>query len=150
MPKQWNGNGAMDAIRALVWEGIRRATLFYWDRLQSELNVPNTGERRKRVVNTSQGKIGSTYTVYPNPSKPGEPPRKRTGNLQRNVMYELDEASLKSRVGITPNAIYGLFLELGTIYMLARPWLMATLRKYRQQIQAFLVGAADFKGSHEP
>ncbi len=77
-----------------------------------------------------------SYTAYPSPSKPGEPPRKRTGWLARNVTYEVDGKNGVARVGLTANARYGIYLELGTSRMAARPWLLVTARKLAPQLEA--------------
>jgi hypothetical protein len=60
------------------------------------------------------------------PSKPGEPPKKVTGHLQRMIMHELDRSKGKARVGT--NVVYGKFLELGTRIMRRRPWLSRGVR----------------------
>lgn len=120
----WNDKAREEAFEA-GWEGIRRATAFFHGKLKQELNVANPRSRKKR----QRG-------VYTNTSRPGEPPHKRTGWLQRHVIFELDRKNLRSRVGLSVNAIYGLFLELGTRKMAARPWLMATLKKYWAEIRA--------------
>lgn len=124
----WNGQAEEEAVLKAGWEKIRRAAHYFWDRVHDELNVPNTGK--------SVGKKGHRHTVYPNPSKPGEPPRKRTGWLQRHVLEQYDQNKLEAIVGLATAAIYGLFLELGTRRMRARPWLLATLKKYWGQMQA--------------
>jgi hypothetical protein len=104
----------------LQWRGDE-ALAFFWQACVQTLNVSNP-------------------RPYDTPSKPGEPPRKRTGWLQRNVLYELDEKTLSGRVGITRNARYGLYLELGTRRMAARPWLLATLQKVEKQLNAIAGG----------
>ncbi len=139
MSLTWNDE-AQEQVNAEAWNRLRQATVFFHGTVQQVLNVPNTGERRKRTRNTVAGRKGSQYTVYPNPSLPGEPPRKRTGWLQRNVVYRFVKAELRALVGITVNAPYGLFLELGTRMMDARPWLAATLRKVWPQLQTILGG----------
>jgi hypothetical protein len=113
----WHGDEAMKEVRANTWEKIQRMVVFFHTELLAVLNKPNP-------------------PPYANSSKPGEPPRKRTGWLQRNVLYELDEKKLEGRIGITKNAIYGLFLELGTKTMAARPWLFATLARLMPQLKA--------------
>ena len=125
----WNGDRVKQLAFDAGWEKLVRMTEFFWGHLLQALNVPNSGVRVKR-------RGGGTRTVYPNPSKPGEPPRKRTGWLQRHVQREYDKASLTSRVGVQRNALYGIFLELGTRRMAARPWLLATLNKVRTQLEA--------------
>jgi HK97 gp10 family phage protein len=106
-------------LRALM-----RVTALLHAGLLERLNAPNTGVRRRR----KKPRRGS-YTVYPSPSKPGEPPRKRSGWLQRNVVYQIDKSALSARVGVTANARYGLYQELGTSRMAARPWLASTARE---------------------
>ncbi|MCC6421631.1 MAG: hypothetical protein IT429_25710, partial [Gemmataceae bacterium] len=69
-----------------------------------------------------------------------EPPRKRTGWLQRHVQYRLDREQSRGVVGVAAQAPYGLALELGTKNMAARPFLLSTLEKYREQLQAIARG----------
>ena len=126
----FNGDPAMREIRARSWNGLRRATLFFWQQLQLALNIPNPGVRVRRGRRTR--------TIYPSPSQPGEPPRKRTGFGQRNVIYRLDQTRMMSKVGIMGNAPYMAYLELGTRRVRARPWLLATLMRFRAQIKTLL------------
>lgn len=126
----WRGGEEMATIRAASWDGVRRAVVFYFTQLQQALNVSNP-------------------RPYKTPSRPGEPPRKRTGFLQRAIAYELDEAKGEARVGVKANAKYAGFLELGTSRMAARPFLLATLEKFLPQIKALAQtggGAAPAKG----
>lgn len=88
---------------------------------------------------TKDGKVRKvrSVTIYPYPSQPGEPPRKRTGWGQRHVVWEFvndPSRGPSGRVGIAKNAMYMLYLELGTRRVKRRPWLVATLRKYLQSI----------------
>jgi len=112
-------------LRQRAWEGLARAVVHLHTRLLERLNVPNTGTRGRRGG-----------TVYRNPSRPGEPPRKITGWLQRNVVYELDVGGLKARVGLAANATYGAYLELGTHRVRPRPWLLSTLEQERPYMAA--------------
>jgi hypothetical protein len=79
-----------------IAEGMLRAMVFFQTTHMSMLNVPNTGVTMKRKRDTRQivgmsivtgFKRNSTYTIYPNPSKPGEYPRKITGQGQAGVTY---------------------------------------------------------------
>jgi hypothetical protein len=83
-----------------------------------------------------------TATVYPYPSKPGEPPRKRTGWGQNHIVWDVDRAALEGRVGISVNAMYMLFLELGTRRMRPRPWLVATYEKLKSQLNRLILAEA--------
>ena len=137
----WDGPGALARVQNVAWEGLVKAALYLHTRLVEVLAVPNTGERRlSRWRRTPSGRAAS-YTVYPHPSRPGEPPRLRTGFLQRNVRYELDRARRVARVGITRNARYGLYLERGTARVQARPWLVATVEKHLGKLRGVATGA---------
>src|SRR5689334_11890578 len=87
----WHANDAQEQIRLVLLDGLTRATVWLWTKLQEVLNVPNTGVRRKSSRRKTPSGRPASYTVYPSPSKPGEPPRKRTGWLARNVKYEVDK-----------------------------------------------------------
>ncbi|MBY0523429.1 MAG: hypothetical protein K2R98_08515 [Gemmataceae bacterium] len=117
----WHGDDAYKVVVDSGWDRIRRAVVFFWQSVQTALNVSNP-------------------RPYRTPSQPGEPPRKRTGFLAANVKYELGQAQMKGRVGIGANALYGLFLETGTKWMAARPWLQATLDKVIGQLRAIIGG----------
>ena len=115
---QWNGdgkNGAKAVVMRASWEAIKRVTVYFWTAVQNAINVSNP-------------------RPYITPSKPGEPPRKRTGWFAANVIYELDEQKQEGRVGVTQGAIYGIFLEL----VMNRPWLLSTLRKVMPQLQGIV------------
>ena len=116
-------------LRQRQLRALQRATVYLWQHLQQVLNVPNTGQRRKRKYGRG------SYTVYPNPSKPGEAPRKRTGFLQRNVKYDIDRKNISARVGVTENARYGAYLEL----LMDRPWLLVTARRLMPQMVRMMI-----------
>ncbi len=115
----WNGDDAFKRIREEAWQRILRAAIHFWKELKAVLNVLNP-------------------PPHTNSSRPGEPPRKRTGWLQRHVLYEPDKPNLVVTVGLGKNAIYGLWLELGTRRLAPRPWFMATLRKLLPTLQSFV------------
>lgn len=113
----WHGPDVLAEVNATAFDNLLRAVSFYHTKLLEEVNVSNP-------------------RPYDSPSAPGEPPRKRTGFLQRNILYEVYKSAQMVRVGVSLNALYGLFLEFGTRFMQPRPWLLATLDKYWQQIKA--------------
>lgn len=57
---------------------------------------------------------------YPPPSAPYEPPHKRTGYLQRNVLSERDSSK---NLRIRSEAEYSSYLEHGTKKMAPRPFM---------------------------
>ncbi len=117
----WNGPQAQKQVLAASWQALQRAVVYYHTKLLEALNVSNP-------------------RPYKMPSRLGEPPRKRTGYLQRNVLYELDEPALTARVGMSTNAKYGAYLEKGTKHLQRRPWLLATLDKFIHQTKALAEG----------
>ena len=115
---EMNWDDSIDTrIRALAAEKIARVTVAFHTQVLEELNVSNP-------------------RPHTTPAPPGSPPRKRTGWLQRHVLYELDQEQLRGRVGVSVNALYGIWLDIGTRFMAARPWLLATARKYWQTLQS--------------
>lgn len=84
-----------EALRRVA-NGMLRAMVFFQTTHMQMLNVPNTGTTMRRQRDTRQivgmsivtgFKKGSSYTVYLNPSKPGEYPHKITGQGQAGVTY---------------------------------------------------------------
>lgn len=60
-------------------------------------------------------------------SGPGFPPNTDTGNLVRNIAFNIDTEKLEGSVGT--NVEYGKYLEFGTSKMEPRPWLLPALAK---------------------
>ena len=119
-------HGQSQKIAEALFPRVLRAAVYYHTKVLEALNKPNSGV-------TVKGK-----RRYLSPSLPGEPPRKRTGWLQRNVLYEVNQKAGTVRVGVTQNAKYGLYLELGTRRMQARPWLLSTLRQLLPVLQVLM------------
>lgn len=107
---QWNGTHAKQLIFDAAWDGLLRAAVFYWHAVTNAVNVPNTGRSIKGRGPAGQKK---SFTIYSNPSKPGDAPHKITGWLQKHLQYWADKSNLVVRVGLALGAKYGLFLELG-------------------------------------
>jgi len=119
------------ALENATADGMAMATQYYHSELKRAVNRPNTGTRVK-VKRQTAGGNKTSRTIYNNPSNPGEAPRKRTGFGQRGIVREIDRQKIMARVGVTKNAIYMYYLELGTKHIARRPWLMATLKKKKQ------------------
>lgn len=66
-------------------------------------------------------------------SKPGEPFNIDTGATIKTIRWWIDKQKLTARVGTTSNV--GLWMELGTSSVAARPWLMPAFRKVRSQLR---------------
>ncbi len=120
MKSKFNGPAAEAHVLHATWESLMRAVEFLWKELVTVV-LAKTNPR-----------------PYKTPSLPGEPPRLRTGWLRTHVVREYNPYTLEARVGVTKNAIYGLFLELGTSRMAARPWLLSTVMRLMPQMQAMV------------
>lgn len=130
---EWNGEVFEKQLRSATADGLNRAGTFYHAKCREAVSKPNTG-RRVPVQRQTPGGNKRTRTIYPNPSKPGEPPRLRTGFGQRNIVKNFNREELYVRVGITANALYMIYLELGTRHIARRPWLVATLQENKDVI----------------
>ena len=111
-----HGNERIAEIEAAGWEAVQRCTVFLWTECMKACGISNP-------------------RPYLNSSKPGEPPRLRTGFGQRNIAYELDQAKGIGKVGVRTNAKYMAYLDQGTSRILPRPWLLATAIKFRRQLE---------------
>lgn len=134
---RFHGKQFIQGFEKATATGLLRAGAFYHTACQRAVSVPNSGVRVRRKRDTSRGKAGSTFTIYPRPSKPGEPPRLRTGFGRKSIVRNWSGWKTKDpwvRVGVTRNGIYMFFLETGTRTIARRPWLTAVLMKYRTQI----------------
>lgn len=119
-----NIGAAMEEARREAAERLLRAAVYFQDQQRQRVGVSSPGERRRRTRDTVAGKKGSTYTVYPSPSKQGEYPRKQTGKGQADIVYgpetaaEIIAEGLKVRIGGVVNndnpkvGNHLLFLEL--------------------------------------
>ena len=105
----WRGEEFNRRTKNAISIGINRAGTFLLTAAQQEVSRPNTGQRRTRKRATSRGKKGSSFAVYPSPSKKGEAPRLRTGHGRGAIVHEHDKRRLESRVGIRKNAMYMLW-----------------------------------------
>lgn len=130
---KWNGKEFADKLEAATTEGLMRAGQFYHTKCVLAVSKPNTG-RSVKVKRQTPGGNKRTRTVYPNPSKPGESPRLRTGFGRKNIVVNHDKRGRWTRVGVTMNGIYMFFLEVGTRRIARRPWLLKTLMDNQEMI----------------
>ena len=119
---EWNGDDANAYIR-----GRSLAALMV---LAAE------GERRAKELVSIQG---------PPRSSPGAPPHKDTGNLHDSITSEVDAGQMTARVGTDLD--YGLFLEVGTSKMAARPWLRRSLMELTSRADQVLAAGMGDEGA---
>lgn len=132
---KWNGKQFEAMLKKATSDGLKRAGVFYHSKCQQAVSRPNTG-RSVKIKRRVPGGNKRTRTIYPNPSKPGEPPRLRTGFGRKNIVINHDPKGRYVRVGIAANAMYMFYLEVGTRSIARRPWLLRTLMDNQQVIGA--------------
>jgi hypothetical protein len=109
---------------------------FYWNenfRAKLDSEIPKRLLTAGEVVKAEAVRsIGTSFRTA-GPSAAGDPPHARTGQLRQSVFTEYDHARKVVIVG-TPLK-RGLFLEIGTSTMAARPWLRPALNVSRDKIK---------------
>jgi HK97 gp10 family phage protein len=89
------------------------------------------------IISDAQRSMMEPKTGSPGPqttrSAPGESPAVQTGTLKESLAQEPLEDRVGIRVGT--NIRYGLYLELGTRKMRARPWLRPALDRSAKAIR---------------
>lgn len=130
---KWHGDVLKRALKHASGNGIHAAAVKLRDECQTVVAQPNTGVSVTRTRDTARGKKGSTYTIYPHPSSPGEPPKLRSGAGQRNIFAER-LGSDAAKVGSRANGIHMFYLEMGTTHVARRPWLVATLLAKQEEL----------------
>ena len=116
------GDFRKDCIKRLTKVGI-----YLTSKIRTKLN------RAQKYVRYSGGK----YYRGLNPSKPGEYPKKLSGQLMKSITYKVDETNLVVQVGSSLKG-YPLFLEVGTKFMKPRPWLSLTMVAEHEKIKDIL------------
>jgi len=134
---KWNGPVVKKQVNNAVLQGIRAVTVSLYHACREAADVPNTGAEitLSRPPAPGERKRNKTQrTIYPDSSKPGEPPRRRTGHGQRNIVCGWTRTPfIEGRVGFTANARYMMFHELGIRYKRVgfqrRPTIVPTFMK---------------------
>ena len=107
---------------------------------------PNTGVTVRFSKQLRKRRKGSKFlnktqrTIYPDPSKPDESPKRRTGFGHKNIVWGYSRTLRAARVGYTRAARYMTFHELGIRYkrrgLEQRPTIVPSLKDNRQRILA--------------
>ncbi len=116
----------IEALKREVNKSLHKAGVMLVSDIRKNLNTAQPYVRR-----------GSSFRGM-EPSRPGDFPRKLSGQLLKSIAYVVDEVNMVLTVGT--NIKYGRFLEFGTRRMTARPWLLRTYQAAQQKIAA-LFGA---------
>lgn len=131
---KWKGNQFQQQLKKATAQGLLRAGTYYHQKCREAVSTPNTG-RSVRIKRKRPGGNTTSRTIYPNPSKPGESPRLRTGFGRANVVINHKGGTRPhARIGVSKNGMYMFWLEIGTRRVARRPWLVKTLLENRELI----------------
>lgn len=136
-PLRWYGDRIEGALLGAARDAVRQAGMYLVTLARLTCNKPATRLKRRRRRTTSGGPKGSSYTAYV-ASRPSQPPALRTGFGRRNIDMEFDPDALTARVGVRADAVYMVYLELGTDRIDPRPWLKPATEQSRSAIDAIM------------
>jgi hypothetical protein len=123
MAIEWNGEAAALAAQQEAARRLQRTVQWFWEQHTRRLSVSNP-------------------RPYDDSSKPGQYPRKRSGNLIGNVIWSpMDVTGImagdyKIRVGLAQPGRYGAILE----FWMERLGFLKTLRDTQPLLKAMLEG----------
>jgi HK97 gp10 family phage protein len=126
----WHGAAIRAEVMAEAAKRLEAAAIDVQNHAKRLLSTSGTAR-----VRGAGGRFGRRYGA--NPSAPGQPPHKQTGRLRMSVTREMVGQTV-ARVGT--NLKYGLYLEMGTRKMAARPWLRRALEERKARIRAIFGG----------
>jgi len=149
----WNGNEFRTKLVATSAQNLVLAAATLQRHMRKLLSVSAGGasKRAKGIredIYTGGNVDAETVQKYRH-SEPGEPPRKITGFLQRNVTMRVHPGGDRVDVGLFKNAIYGYYLERGirndwgTWRIAPRPWMLEALKQnYAEIARVAAIGRA--------
>lgn len=143
MKKTFFGNGvSFTSFLSDITDGFRaeakKRALLCAHAVRNSVLQGMTGDKSGRRY-----KVPGTKKKFYTASRPGEYPAVRTGRLRTSIRVVAQEnfsaAGGTSYAGLVgTNLLYGVYLELGTAKMGARPWLTMGLFHAQPAIQAIL------------
>lgn len=142
---KWYG----EELMALNRNKIAAAMEAWWVELQRLAREAASISNEGVAVSITQPRAGgnkTSRTAYPHSSRPGEPPRRRTGFGQKNIVGGFSWALMVARVGYTRAARYMTYHELGIRYSSGtqqRPTIIPAERHNRQRLIQLMKRAAD-------
>lgn len=116
-------------VFAELTKRFTKAGIYYVSKLRGYLNVSQP-YKRSRTTGRHRGL---------SPSRPGQYPKKLSGQLQRSMTWTLDKSKLVLTCG-SNLAGYPSFLQTGTRFMRPRPWLSLSWQAERGKIGKIIVG----------
>ena len=146
---KWRGDEFLKLVDKQIVAGLYAAAVELHRIARKKAGIANAGQTVQQK-NVTEGSNKTSRTIYPNSSKPGESPRRRTGFGQKNIVFGVDKATQTARVGFTRNARYMTFHELGIRYanvgLQQRPTIVPATSENLPRLQAvFQRGAKQVK-----
>ena len=114
----WHGEKIKRSMRAAFFNGMEAAGKSFVYHIRSSINKP-----------------------FPPASAPGEPPHKRSGNLQAAVDYWVKKGKLELDIGVNIDAPYWSDLEFGTKKMEARPFIGVAVKRWLKNANRLIARA---------
>lgn len=144
---KWNVDGILKISREALSTGLARASQHLASRIKQEISRPGVLKTRKFGTSFVAGKRvprGTEGADIVRISRPGEPPRKRTGMLRSSIRAEkvLDSGEyIAYKIG--SDVAYAASLELGNRRGLKpRPYLRSTLATELDTLRQILIDTA--------
>ena len=108
--------------------------------IRQKLNVSASVARAKAIARSRARRRRLAKFVY-QASLPGQPPRKRSGALQKSVTSQVTRGDGVVRIKIGSAVQYARYLELGTKRMRPRPWLKSGVAEIAPRLQRDFVAS---------
>lgn len=112
---KWFGDDILSDIELGIEKGVKKATIHLQGKVREKIS--RTQEIRGKGIN----RRGT------DPSNPGEPPKRVSGQLTRSIANETEGRGHEAVGRVGTSLPYGRALEEGTMDMEARPYLRPTL-----------------------
>jgi HK97 gp10 family phage protein len=141
---EWQGDQFIEAQRKALGDNLEAAAIFLVEKVKDALNEdqPYKKSTDSAIITRVGGKtvhkvkrqrtLKGVYYYGLDPSQGGDAPHKLTGHLQRSITYAMSDDREHAYVGTSLE--YGLYLEIGTSKMQARPFLRPTLAANQETI----------------
>lgn len=116
------------SVVAELQRGLTRAGFYLVSKMRANLN---TAQPYRRYTGKS-----AVYFRGLDPSRPGQFPKKLSGQLVKSVAFSVGELSMTAGTAIP----WGRWLQTGTQKMAPRPWLSMTWEREKSAVGRIILG----------
>lgn len=139
----WNSDNLIRKVNIGAERGAKIAAVMLEAAIKQDISLPGpvTTKQFARLTKKTKRDVMSGK-VELRASRPGEPPRKRTGTLRSSVQHEKIKEGrevIAYRVGYVRAIKYGVYLEFGTRKMAPRPAVRAAYLRELPNIAKVMV-----------